>query len=209
MSDEIIIEPSREEMDDEEYNKLLAKLDELVPATSGKGFDWDRITGNMEVRTAKAIILNLSCKGWSVARLAEALEVEPEAVRRYLADAMREACPLDDLDLVRRFEEYKLDLQAEEIHRQFARSCEDEVTVTKITDEEGNVEIRETRKGQSGNPAYQRILIDIARHRARLLGLEKPTQVQVDKTERKLIVNVVEVKNREEALVAQEKGLLK
>jgi predicted transcriptional regulator len=196
--------------DEAEYQALLVKLDEQVPPVSGKGFDFSAIQGNCAARTAKAIILFLTCnRRWSVAKIADALEVKTPLVSRYLAEAIREAAPADDLELVRQFEERKLDAREEWLATQAEKSCEPEETIREVLDKDGEIRELKTTKGKAGNPAYDKVLIEIAKHRARLLGLEQPMRVQVDKTERKLQINVVEVRDHGQVLAAKEAGLLK
>jgi hypothetical protein len=196
------------EEEETEFRALLTRLDKEFPPVSGKGFDFSRIRGNFAGRTAKAIVLHLSYTGWSLAEIADAIGVPVRIVSRYLIEAIREASPIEDVEVLRQFEERKLDEQAKVCWEQFQRSCEDAKETHEVLDKDGNVQTLTNVKPQSGNPAYHRVLLDISRQRAKLNGLEKPVRVEVDKTERKLVVNVVEVKSREEVEEARAAGLL-
>ena len=193
-----------------EYQALLARLPEEFTPVPRKHFDFTKICGNPLSRTTKAIVLHLFCVGWSVPDIGELIDAPPRATARYLVAAMREACPLDpeDVSTIREFELRRADIETKEAWAQFRRSCEDGVTETRTTDAEGNETKKVVRKGQSGNPAYLRILQEIGRRRERLLGLAQPLKVSIDKTERKLQITQIVVKTREEALAAKAAGLL-
>lgn len=197
-----------QQKDDAEYDALVAKLEAKFPPVSGEGFDFSKMKGNLKGRTAKAIVLQLSCQGWSVAEIAEAIGASACAVGQYLASAIREASPLDDVEILREFELRKLDVQEKACWEQFERSCEDAITEKEGSTDKGSFTSTE-RKGQSGNPAYIRALLAIGQRRAALVGMDKPTKVHVDKTERKLQVTEVVVTNREEVAAARAAGLLK
>lgn len=216
--------------EDAEYEALLVQLDQKIPTVSGQGFDFTRISGNLEARTAKAIVLHLALTGMSVAEIAERLGRSTMAVSRFLAEAICNASPIEDLEILRNFEMCKLDAQAQACWEQFRRSCEDEVTEVTTWEIEipvgkdgdrtirkevpegtpGAIEvIKRTRKGQSGSPGYQRVLLEIAKHRDKLLGLAKPTKVEVNKTTRTMQISEVVVRTREEVEAARAAGLIK
>jgi len=200
--------------EDSQYESLLRRLESAPPPGPGRDFDFASMSGGCDKRTAKAIVLYLTCRNhWSIIQLSERLGVSTTVVTRLLHEAIQEAVPIDDVEVIRKFELCKLDSMARVCTEQFERSCEDaieEVERWEIDDDKGRpveVEegtpgarrvIRRTRKGQSGNPAYQRMLMEIAKHRDKLLGLARPTRVEIDKTERKMVVNLVEVKDRSE-----------
>ena len=194
---------------DQEYQALLANLDEKFPPVSAQGFDFSKIRGNCTGRTAKAIVLHLALTGWSVAQIAEAIDAPARSVSIYLADAICEASPIEDVEILRKFEARKLDEQAKACWEQFDRSCQDAVETHEALDKFGEIRELRTVKPQSGNPSYQRVLTDISKHRAKLFGLEKPVQIQIDKREQKLVVSEVIVSTREEAIAAKNAGLLK
>lgn len=203
MTDELIAFTDQEE---QEYRDLVQKLDEQFPPVSKRGFDFSKIRGTVEGKTAKAIVLHLSCSGWSIARIADALAVTTQAVGRYLTDAIRDAAPIDDVGVLRDFELVKMDAWEQWVHEQAARSCEDEVTVTETEGEQGAT-VTTKRRGQAGNPAYIKLLLEIGKRRDKLLGTEKPTRVEINKQERKVEIHVVEIKTREDALAAQQQAL--
>ena len=194
--------------DDQEYAALLAALDAEPAGASGQGFDLTQVQGNPYQKTAKAIILHRTLCGWSVSELAEALEFPVATVSRYLADAIREASQLDDLDVVRKHELLKLSAREAICHKQFQRSCEDAVTVVEEVGPRG-ITTKTYRKGQSGNPAYMAALDRIAQHRDRLLGLAAPTRVEVNKQSKTLQITEIIVSTREEVEEARKAGLLK
>jgi len=197
-------------LDDEEFNTLVANMDKLVPPIEGKGIDFTKIQGNYQKRTAKAIILHLTLTHRnSVEEIAAALEVSPTTVHRYLGEALRDTLVMEDVELLRRFEDMKLNEQAKVCWDQFYRSCEDAVTGHETTDEDGNVTTKTTRTGQSGNPAYQKMLLEIYKCRDKLWGLSQPTRVEVDKTDRKLVISEVIVKTPEDVQAARIAGYLK
>jgi len=203
---------------DEEYRDFLIALDKQFPPVSRSGPDFAKIRGDFGMKTAKAIILHMTAnRGWSIAEIAETIEATPEMVSRYLADAIRESFPIEDVDIARKFELLKLDEQSRVCKEGLDRSFEDEVSETTtweddeghpVAEGEGTRVTKRTRKGQSGNPAWQRALNDIARHRARLLGLEMPTRVETKSERRELKITHVVVATREEALAAKAAGLL-
>jgi hypothetical protein len=194
--------------EDAEYQLLLSRLSQEFPPVSRQGFDFSRIAGNFAGRTAKAIVLHLSCTGWSIAEIAEAIDVPTRVVSRYLSEVIREASPIGDVEILREFELRKLDALERLCHEQFTRSCEDAVIETEGSTDKGGFSST-TKKGQSGNPAYMRAIVDIGKRRDKLLGLEKPQQIQVDKTERKMVVNISRVNSREEIEQAKVAGVLK
>lgn len=203
MPDELIAFTEQEE---KEYLALVQKLDEQFPPVSKRGFDLTKIRGTVEGKTAKAIVLQLSCSGWSIARIADTLGVPTQAVGRYLTEAIRDAAPIDDVAILRDFELVKMDAWEQWVHEQANRSCEDEVTVTETEGEKGSV-VTTKRRGQAGNPAYIKLLLEIGKRRDKLLGTEKPTRVEINKQERKVEIHVVEIKTREDALAAQQQAL--
>jgi hypothetical protein len=190
-----------------EYNALLATLAEKFPPVSSKGFDFSKIVGNCVGRTAKAIVLHLSCHGWSIAQIADALGIEIHAVNRYLGEVLQEVGGTEDVELIRNFELRKLDAWERDAWKQFDRSCEDAVTVTEIVTDKGTSSNTKT-EGQSGNPAYLKLLLDIAKHRDKLLGLARPTKIEVNKTERVLKIKQIVVTTHEEANAVKAVGLL-
>jgi len=191
------------EEDQRDYDALVADLESQHPLTSGKGMDFQKIRGNFAGRTAKAVVLHLACTGWSVAEIAAAVGHRPGVVGRYLAEAITEASPLDDVEILRNHELRKLDMQEKFCWEKFHASCQPEESTHEVLDKDGEVRELKSRKGQSGNPAYQRLLTEISKRRAALLGLDRPAKVQVDKTERRLQIQVVEVKTREDALALE------
>lgn len=193
---------------DVEYLQILAKMDAAFPPVSRVGFDFEKIRGNIKGRTAEAIILALALHGWSVAQIADTLDVSPYHVGRLLAKAIREASPICDVEVLRDFELQKLNEQERVCWEQYKRSCEDEVSAHEVIDKEGEVRELSARKVQSGNPTYQRILTDIGKRRASLLGLDAPSKVQVDKREQKLQITEVIVRTHEEVKAAMAAGLL-
>jgi hypothetical protein len=195
--------------EDAEYAALIARLESQPPPGDGTELDFGKIAGNAEKRSAKAVILyQTCCRKWSVSRIADRLGISVRAVSRLLAEALAEAIPFGDIELVRQFELSKLDAIEQECDGQFKRSCENEETVRETMDKDGEVRELKTTKGQSGNPAYLRALVEIAKLRARLQGLEKPVKKEVDKTTRRIDIKVVEIKSREDAEKAKAAGLL-
>lgn len=208
MTNELVIDVGA--VDDTEYAAFVEEMDRKVPAIVAKGLDLSKLWGNLENRTAKAIILHLTCEClWSISDIAETFGMTRKLAYRYLDEAVRDYIMPEDVDAVRQFELMKLDAQAKVCHEGTKRSFEDEVTVREVLDKDGEVHELTTRRGQSGNPGWQRALTDIGRRRDRLLGLEQPTKVEVDKTERKLVVTEVIVRTPKEAIAAREAGLLK
>ena len=193
--------------EDAEYQALCAQLEALAPPVSGASFDLQSLRGNAEQRTAKAIILDRSCKGVSVADLAELLHCNPALVSRYLMEAIQEASPIDDIEILRKWELAKIDAEIKWLKEQQERSCQDKETTTVTKTKDGTFTTTRT-EGQAGNPAYSKVLMDLGKRRAALLGLDKPAKVSVEKTERKLIINVVEVKSRADVEAAEAAGLL-
>jgi len=183
--------------EDTDFSGLVERLDRKFPPVSREGFDFAQISGNAKGRTRKAIVLQLACHGWSVAQIADHIEIPTNTVGAYLSTAIQEANPIADVEILRNFELQKLDSMERSAWEQFERSCEDAVT------KEGDPVVR------SGNPAYMRVLLDISKRRATLVGLDSPAKVEVDTTTRKLVINEIVVTNREEALAAKKAGLLK
>jgi DNA-binding CsgD family transcriptional regulator len=188
--------------DEAEYRSHLEKLDALLPTVASQGFDFSAIRGNIRGKTARAIVLHLALRGWSYTRIAEQLGIAPSKVSAYLTDAMLDAAPPDGIEALRTLELRRLDEQARICWEQYCRSCEDAVTETTTTDPEGGETTKRETKPQSGNPAYQRVLNDISKRRAAILGLDVPARVEVDSTRRVLTIKQVIVKTREEALAA-------
>ncbi len=191
-----------------EYRQLLEQLEASAPPVSGKGFDYSKIRGTFRGRTAKAIVLHLSCQGWSVKQIGDEIGIPTTVIGKYLSEAIQEASPIEDVEVLRNWELRKLDVQEQSCWEQFERSCEDAITTEEGSSEKGG-HSKTVRKGQSGNPAYIKALVEISKHRAKLLGLEAPKRLEVDKREQVLKVTQVVVRNREEAAAAEAAGLLK
>jgi hypothetical protein len=163
--------------DDADYRALLARLDEEFPTVSSGGFDFSKIRGLAHTRTAKAIILHLSLVGWSPEQIGEAIAVPPDMVQRYLHAVMSEAAPVEDVEALREIERRKLTVYERASWEEFERGCQRD----------------------DSNPAWIRVLLEIAKRRASLDGLDRPTRVSIDKTERKLVVTEIVVKSAAEA----------
>lgn len=185
------------EADRRDLESLEKALHECYPAVTQDGFDFNKIRGNLEGKTAKTIILALTCHGWSIAKISDHLEIKPKVVRNYLADAVREAAPIQDIEVARQLELHKCDVLEEAAWKSFQRSCEDAEVVTTSETKDGTFETR-TVKGQSGDHTMLKTLLETSRHRAALLGLNKPTQVKIDKTVKNVKLQLVEVRNRQE-----------
>lgn len=217
MSDEIVCFTEREER---EYQSFLEQLNKDCPLVSGKGLDFNKISPDLYRRTARAKVLHLACVGYSVADLAEILDAPIATIQRYLDEALVATAPEEDVEAIRKHELRKLDVQEKYCHTGMERSFQDEETITETKEyqegEDGDqvpfTVVKRVRKGQSGNPAWQSALDRVAKRRAALQGLDKPAQLQIDKQERKLIVNEVVVRSREDVEKLQalkSAGLLK
>jgi hypothetical protein len=83
----------------------------------------------------------------------------------------------------------------EEVKRQafdaFSRSCNDAVTRVTKTDEKGKIVVTETRKGQAGNAAYLRVILEAIKREASLLGLDMPKKLDITKDERLQVLETV------------------
>lgn len=83
----------------------------------------------------------------------------------------------------------------EEVKRQafeaFEKSQKDAVTIVTKTDAKGNVTVTETRKGQAGEAAYLRVVLEAVRRYANLLGLDMPKKVDITKDERLQVYETV------------------
>jgi hypothetical protein len=200
--------------DDEEYQNVLTTLATLAPPNPNRELDFTRIYGNCAARTAKAIVLHLAGHGWSVAEIADIIGAPANVTERYLRNALDDENPIDDatIDVLRRLELEKIRLLEKWLHEQKARSCENavtEVTTWEIgEDGEEHQLVKRTEKGQAGNPSYVKALNELGKRRDRLLALETPTKVQIDKTERKLVVSEIIVRSRDDIAAAKEKALL-
>lgn len=213
MSDEPAVIDHDWDQQEAEYQSFLAKLDTLAPP-EGKGLDLGRIQGRLDQRCAKAVILDYARKGWSRADLAELLStpewpITPRSVGRLLADALREAADDDDTELLRQFEISKLKMAEQFCHEMLKRGQEPTVTVKESLDKDGEVIELRTTHPPKPNPAWQKHLLEISKHLDKLQGLSKPTKVEIEKKEQKLVVNQVVVKTREEVNAAMAAGLLK
>jgi hypothetical protein len=204
------------EQEDAAYASFLAALDATHPPPASAGFDFSRLTGRLRGRSAKAAILHLAYTGHSVSEITRYLGASRNLVSRYLAEAISEASVPEDLEVLRQWELQKLSLMEKWCWREWRRSLKPEETLKYAAlQEEGRSAddpdtlpvIGRILKGRTGNTAYMRILLDIAAHRASILGLNKPTAITMDKTERKLNVTIVEVRNRAEAIAAAQPRL--
>ena len=193
-----------------EYQQFVAEMQQQFPAIPPTEIDFSRLVGKANGRTGKAIVLYLTCKcGWSIDEIATAIGRTPVVVSRYLSEAVREQLTGDDPELSRKLELMKLDSQRRDCVEQFGRSCEDAVETHEVIDKEGEIRELKTIKPQSGNPSYQKILIEISKRVAALEGLDAPTKAEVSKTEQKLIINQITVRTREKVEAARAAGLLK
>jgi hypothetical protein len=197
--------------DDVEFQQLVDKLLAEFPQVNSPGFDFSKIRGTLNQRTGKALVLHLTLSGWSITQIAAALDVEPSRVSNQLVRAISESAPLDDIELLRQLELQRLGEMEKMIREQFVRSCQNKVVKTVSDgDGEGHGEMLVTRtEGQSGNPAYMRILVEISKRRAALLGLDASTKVSIDKTSREMVIHEVVVNTREDAIALKNAGLLK
>jgi hypothetical protein len=129
-------------------------------------------------------------------------------VGRYLCQVVQEATPWEDVEILRKFELRKCDVWEKNANQGLQKSFEDEVTIKETLTKSGDIVELKTTKPQSGNPAWQRALTDIAKRRAALTGMDKPHKVEVDKTERRLTITEVVV-TREQIQAEKAAGLLK
>lgn len=196
------------EAEEAEYQGLLDELNRQYPPCNSEGFNFDRIRGNIAGRSAKAIILQLTLAGQSVADIADKLGHKPSYISRLLLEAIREAVPSVPLEDEIRFELAKMQKLERAAWEQFQRSCEDKESVTETEGSEGTTVSRKT-EGQSGAPGYLKILVDVSKRRAELLGLNAPKKAEVTKNERRLHIQEVIVHTREDVAAAKAAGLLK
>ena len=194
--------------DEAEYQRLLVTLNQEHPIAGSKGFDFSRLKGIFPDRCTKAIILQLALTGHRKQDIAEWLGYSLPAFMRWFDEAVAEAIPIEDVEALRKVELEGLELQKRESWDQFHGLAPPLVITTERETKDGTFTTIVT-KGYAGSPAYQKILLDISKQRSDLLGLNKPTKTEVSKTERKVVVHVMEVKNREEAIAAAAAGLLK
>jgi len=208
--------------EDEEYAQMLVELEKKYPKAA-KGFDFSKIGGSFEFKTGKALVLHLSLAGWRAAEIAEALDLPEKQIARYVTDAIAEAIDPLDADSLRHKMWAELMLQRKLMFEQWNRSCQDEVTETEtwVVDTEDGVQdaspddpgarrvVKRITKPQTGNPAYQRAMIDALKQIDKLLGVSMPTKIEVDKTERRLQITEVVVTSREQVEEAKRAGLLK
>ena len=195
---------------DAEFCAMVDALVNEYPSIDSKGFDLTKIKGPLQRRTAKAVVLHLTLSGWSVSQISEAIGVHPATVADNLESAIREAAPLDDVELLRDLALQRLGSYERLAVEHFHKSCEPKVTRTCCDgDSDGKGDQMVTRtEGQSGNPAYLRVLIDIDKRKAALLGLDQPTKMSIDKTTRQLIVKEIIVTNASDVAAAKAAGLL-
>ena len=118
----------------------------------------------------------LTTHGMSKAQIAELLGVSVDVADRYLTEVLADFSRTEDVAAIRNFEMMKLDALEQWIWKQAEKSG---------------------KKG-AANPAYARALVEVYKHRAKTLGLEAPRRLQIDSTEQKLTVNIIEVRTRED-----------
>src|SRR5208282_2054397 len=85
------------------------------------------------------------------------------------------------------------------IDRSFQDAIEETTNIDIDDGEEREVTSRK-RKGQSGNPAWGRLILEINKRRSALLGLDQATKVQVTKDTRQVRINITEVHDRGAAI---------
>jgi len=185
-----------DEIEEEEYRAFVAELEERVPAIVPEKLDFARILGDNSRKSGKAIVLHLACNcGWSIREIAEKLGLSATMTRKYLCEAIYEATPLENVEIVRKFELMKLDALERICQVGIERSFEDAESTHETLSKDGDVVELKSRTRQSGSPGWAKVKTEIAKLRASLLGLAKPTEVRVDKTERKLVIKQIIVQD--------------
>lgn len=132
----------------------------------------------------QAIVAEMYLEGHTMAAIAEALEAANgikysvnmvnydlrEIRKRWRSSAVR------DFDAHREEQLARLDLLEAKAWREFERSCEDYYKQTTGTGPMGPIDKEETG-GQTGDPRYMNVILNIVERRCKLLGLDAPTKV--------------------------------
>lgn len=146
----------------------------------------------------EAQVLKAWSEGRPVAEIARRLDLSPKQVMRYLEGALRRDIPAEKVEQWRSGMVACCKSVMRKSEKQWRRSCQDEVTITRTTNSEGKEEVKETRKGQSGNPAHQRNYLAAVQRICALLGLDAPKRVEIQEGRTLEIIETV-VRSREEA----------
>ena len=189
---------------------LLDQIDDQYPKVNSKSFDFTKIKSSLRAgsRTAKTLVVHLTLCGWPLSKIARKLGKPFAMVSEWQAEGIAEAAPIDDIERWRGLEILKLDLIEEWAKEQFARSCED-ATEERTTDGEKGSTTTSVTKGQSGNPAYLRILLETQKRRADLLGLDQPTKVHSVSDVREVKITEIIVRTYDDVLKLKEAGVIK
>lgn len=210
--DEIIdVEPLAIEDDDTDYWSVVEQLNTEFPAIDAKKIDFTRFKGRH--RLCKAIVVHLAASvGWPPQDIATAMQLPINKVCDYLYDGIQDNLETWDLETIRKFELMKFDRLEKKANIGLDKSFQDAIEETTHIDQEDGEDVEVTtrkRKGQSGNPAWAQLLLEINKRRSALLGLDQATKVQVTKDTRQVRINITEVRDRDAALApAKNAGLL-
>lgn len=147
----------------------------------------------------QAIVAEMYLKGFTMAAIAEALEAANgikysvnmvnydlrEVRKRWRSSAVR------DFDAHREEQLARLDLLEAKAWREFERSCEDyhkrieqgeELVAPEVSEDGEPLDaptklVRTETGGQTGDPRYMNVILNIVERRCKLLGLDAPTKV--------------------------------
>jgi hypothetical protein len=194
-------------LEDEAYADLCARLDKELPSVTDNGFDFSKIRGLPDARSARAIVLHMALHGWAVPQIADILDESIPRVSRYLTEAMRQAAPVDDIELLRAEELQRLAAVEAAAWEQFYKSCDNAEKVV-VSETKDGTYTATTTEGQTGNPAYLKIINDASRARRAMLGLDKPVRHETTAVRREFKAIEVVVRSREELEQMKAAGLL-
>ena len=196
--------------EDADLAAIMDQIDDQYPKVNSKSFDFAKIQSSLRAgsKTAKTLVVHLTLCGWPLTKIARKLGKTFDQVSEWQAQGIADAAPLDDIERWRGLELLKLDLIEERAKAQFDRSCEDATEERVTGGEKGSVTTSVT-KGQSGNPAYLRILLEAQKRRADLLGLDQPTKIHSVQDVREVKITEIIVRTAAEVLQLKEAGVIK
>lgn len=197
--------------DEAEYGKLVLKLNEQFPPLPARAIDYSRLKGSR--RIAKAIVLHLcTAAGWPPRDIADAVDLPVTKVYDLLYDAIGDNIQSSDLEAIRTFEILKLEALERKANDLLERG---EHPTKKVTHSKTVMEGEDDSPDHIGeiiktevippqpNAAWGKLILEISKRRAALLGADSPTKMQVNKDVRQVQIKVIEVHNREQAMEGQ------
>ncbi len=148
----------------------------------------------VSARACKAL-RKAALRSKSLAAVQKKLKLTDDQAMTFLQRALRQCqLPATDIEMMRALGVAKYEEIQREAWNGYARTRADEVVITKVTEVVDGQEVTKTterRKGQAGDPAFLRVLVEAEKRLDALLGREMPKQLHVQTKKQVAITEIV------------------